>query len=308
MCDLAASSKSVHAHMESCEERLTALRKEKIETNRIKKQLCVLIFCSLLSRRLNLPVILSVEEMAALSDEKGEDVVAAVEVEPNLMSSDLSDIDSEEQDPEPEATPSEDVSEAGSSTVASASRRVSSTSTSGAPTQTRSVKLRIKAAPRIPPPALAKQRELDRAKSASVKQAQAEYRRLDEEVSKVERRLEGIEREFRQLLGTVRVKPLGKDRFYNRVWWFDGCGTTANLVGSGGVVQYGTGRVFLQGPSEFDAEILERKEESEGLTARRLEEEGEEGMLGTGEWAVYSEFEEVRFGFRASCYLHLPEN
>jgi hypothetical protein len=38
MCNLAISSKAIHAHMESCEEQLTALRKEKIEVNRMKKQ------------------------------------------------------------------------------------------------------------------------------------------------------------------------------------------------------------------------------------------------------------------------------
>jgi bromodomain adjacent to zinc finger domain protein 1A len=38
MCNLAISSKAIHGHMESCEEQLTALRKEKIEVNRQKKQ------------------------------------------------------------------------------------------------------------------------------------------------------------------------------------------------------------------------------------------------------------------------------
>jgi len=137
----------------------------------------------------------------------------------------------------------------------------------------------------------AKQREAARAKAASMKQAMAEHRRLDEEVSKLERRLEGIEREFRQLLGSVRVKPLGKDRFYNRIWWFDGMGA-ASLLGSGGIVQYGTGRLFLQGPSVFDQEILDRREEGD-VRARRLEEEGEDGLLGVGEWAVYTDLEEV---------------
>jgi hypothetical protein len=37
MCNLAVSSKAIHTHMESCEEQLTALRKEKIEVNRQKK-------------------------------------------------------------------------------------------------------------------------------------------------------------------------------------------------------------------------------------------------------------------------------
>lgn len=145
--------------------------------------------------------------------------------------------------------------------------------------------------------AQAKERERARAKLASKKQALAESRRLDEEVNKCERRLEQIERDFRKLLGAIRVKPMGRDRFYNRIWWFDGMGS-ASLIGSGGSVQYGTGRIFIQGPSEHDVEILDRREED--IPARRREEEGEEGMLGVGEWAVYDELEVVRFSI-LSC-------
>jgi hypothetical protein len=136
-----------------------------------------------------------------------------------------------------------------------------------------------------------KQRDADRAKQASIKQATAEHRRLDEEVNKLERRLEGIEREFRKLLCTIRVKPLGKDRFHNRIWWFDGMGS-GSLVGSGGVTQYGAGRVFIQGPSEIDMELLVARTD-EGIEERRKEEEGIEGMLGPGDWAVYSDQEEA---------------
>ena len=136
----------------------------------------------------------------------------------------------------------------------------------------------------------AKERELARAKQASVKQALAEHRRLDEEVNKLERRLEGIEREFRKLLGAVRVKPLGRDRFYNRIWWFDGMGA-ASLIGSGGAVQYGSGRIFIQGPSEHDVDYLLRREEN--IPARRAVEEGPEGMLKVGEWAVFDDIEVV---------------
>jgi bromodomain adjacent to zinc finger domain protein 1A len=136
----------------------------------------------------------------------------------------------------------------------------------------------------------AKQREAARAKMSAAKQALAEHRRLDEEVNKLERRLEGIEREFRKLFGAIRVKPMGKDRFHNRIWWFDGMGS-ASLLGSGGSVQYGAGRVFIQGPSEFDVQLLDRADGD--VPARRLDEEGEEGMLGIGEWAVYDNVDEV---------------
>lgn len=198
----------------------------------------------------------SKEEISSSSNGNGEDTIM-------LDSSELSD-----------------VSEGGSEP----------TSATGSKKSTRQKDLRIKAHTI----AHSKEREAARAKQASQKQAIAEHRRLDEEVNKLERRLESIEREFRKLLGAVRVKPLGRDRFYNRIWWFDGMGS-ASLVGSGGIALYGTGRLFIQGPSEFDLQQLEKKalEDAEDITARRKEEEGEEGMLGPQDWAVYTELEEV---------------
>ncbi|KAF8740556.1 hypothetical protein AX14_008167 [Amanita brunnescens Koide BX004] len=230
MCNVAISSKAIHSHMESCEEQLTALRKEKIEVNRLKKQYLE-----------EMNGLLGETKEGSPSSQNGED-------DSTMQESELSD-----------------VSESASESNGKKSRQGRQ--------------------------AHAKEREAARAKQASLKQAQAEHRRLDEEVNKLERRLEGIEREFRKLLGSVRVKPIGRDRFYNRIWWFDGMGS-ASLVGSGGVAQYGTGRLFIQGPSEFDLELLERRRE-EGIDERRREEEGEEGILEPGDWAVYMELEEA---------------
>ncbi|PPQ89585.1 hypothetical protein CVT25_012330 [Psilocybe cyanescens] len=245
MCNLAVSSKAIHAHMESCEEQLTALRKEKIEVNRQKKQYQ--------------------EEMGILLGETKEEESPA----PNGNGDDIAMQDSSELSD----------SEGGSESPSAGGKKSS-----------RQKDLRIKAHTI----AHSKEREAARAKQASQKQAIAEHRRLDEEVNKLERRLEGIEREFRKLLGAVRVKPLGRDRFYNRIWWFDGMGS-ASLVGSGGIALYGTGRLFIQGPSEFDLQQLEKKalEDNEDIDLRRKEEEGEEGMLSSSDWAAYTELEEL---------------
>ncbi|KAH9486764.1 Imitation switch two complex protein 1 [Psilocybe cubensis] len=245
MCNLAVSSKAIHAHMESCEEQLTALRKEKIEVNRQKKQYQ--------------------EEMGVLLDETKEEE----SLTPNGNGDDIA---------MPESSELSD-SEGGSESTSAAGKK-----------STRQKDLRLKAHTI----AHSKEREAARAKQASQKQAIAEHRRLDEEVNKLERRLEGIEREFRKLLGAVRVKPLGRDRFYNRIWWFDGMGS-ASLVGSGGIALYGTGRLFIQGPSEFDLQQLEKKalEDNEDIDQRRREEEGEEGMLKSSDWAAYTELEEI---------------
>ncbi|KAH9944458.1 chromatin remodeling complex protein [Epithele typhae] len=241
MCNLAISSKAIHAHMEFCEEQLTALRKEKIEVNRTKKQQCA---CQP-SLRILLTDRCPIKPRGhgALQGEHKFEINGDGDT---IMrdSSDLSDAPGSENEQ------------------------------SRAPRRT-----------------AAKERELARAKASSVKQAVAEHRRLDEEVNKLERRLEGIEREFRKLLGAVRVKPIGRDRFYNRVWWYDGMGA-ASLIGSGGTVQYTTGRIFIQGASEFDRELLSRRDEN--IEQRRLVEEGPEGMLGSNDWAVYNDIEEVQ--------------
>ncbi|KAJ3530959.1 hypothetical protein NM688_g7641 [Phlebia brevispora] len=238
-CNLAISSKAIHAHMESCEEQLTELRKQKIEVNRTKKAYLE-----------EMNTLMGENKEPEKNGEKKLNGTATGEGTPMAESSDLSEVPA-----------SDGETETGSAPPRQSARR-----------------------------AQAKERELARAKLASHKQAMAEHRRLDEEVNKCERRLEQIERDFRKLLGSIRVKPLGRDRFYNRVWWFDGMGAMS-LLGSGGSVQYGTGRIFIQGPSEFDVEILRRREED--VAARRLEEEGEDGMLDVGEWAVYDDLETV---------------
>lgn len=77
------------------------------------------------------------------------------------------------------------------------------------------------------------------------------------------------------------------------MWWLDGLGS-ASLIGSGGSVLYGTGRLFIQGPSVFDVDLLKRRQvEEQDLERRRDEEEGPEGQLGVGEWAVYEDIEDV---------------
>lgn len=130
-----------------------------------------------------------------------------------------------------------------------------------------------------------------RMKAAEVKSALAERRKLDEDLNKHERRLEAIEREFRQLFGVGRTKLMGKDRFFNRYWWLDGMGA-GQLVTSNGSTAYGTGRLFVQGPNPFDLDIIASK--GEGVVrARQSEEDGEGGPLKPGQWAVYSEPQDI---------------
>lgn len=190
-------------------------------------------------------------------------------------SSDLSDVDSvsSAQDSDLEGSDTEIGSGGGSGGERGTSRSTRQKNSKG----------------KIQSHSLSKQREMARAKNASAKQAQAEYRRLDEEDNKLERRMESIEREFRKWSSVVRLKPLGKDRFHNRYWWFDGIGSSS-LVSGGGSVSYATGRLFVQGPCTADMEIMERKEKDDptfNLSERRSEEE--ECVLNVGEWGYYTD-------------------
>lgn len=95
-----------------------------------------------------------------------------------------------------------------------------------------------------------------------------------------------VEREFRRWQGVIRCRPLGKDRFFCRYWWFDGIGGM-DLATSA----YSTGRLFVQGPSQEDWDFITRKsgqEEAQAM-ARRTREEGadEDGLLGIDEWGYY---------------------
>jgi hypothetical protein len=52
--------------------------------------------------------------------------------------------------------------------------------------------------------------------------------------------------------------------------------------------------VFIQGPSEFDDDILRKRQYiDKDIDSRRLEEEGEGGTLGSNEWAIYHHIDEL---------------
>lgn len=137
------------------------------------------------------------------------------------------------------------------------------------------------------------EREEARAKKAEGKQISAERKRLLDEEEAAIKRLHELEHEFRSHMYTLRARPFGLDRFGNKIWWMDGLGS-ASLIGENGKVQYGTGRVYVQGVEEGDVIWLVQHAEVElpEFEERRAKEEGE-GRLPPGEWGVYDTPEQV---------------
>lgn len=142
---------------------------------------------------------------------------------------------------------------------------------------------------------LAAQREEHKVRMQELRQVTLERKKMDDEEMRIVRREEAIEREFRQHSQAPRLHPMGRDRFLDKYWWFDGVGA-ASVLNSQGQAQYSTGRLFVQGPSAEEWEAL-ADEYGPGLAeleARRKDEYGgEQDVLGTNTWAVYTEPEEI---------------
>ncbi|QRW18814.1 imitation switch two complex protein [Rhizoctonia solani] len=272
LADLAMTSRGIRSFMDECDARLTTLRKEKIEVNRERKR------------------------VAELLEEAG---VSVTKMEEKMNSTANQNGDAEETGDAASETGSASTTplpESGTTTRRKSRTAPSSTapnSHSGTPESTHPVN----------------QRAAARAQAAEhkglVKQRQAHI----DEAAKLEKQLAEIEREFRQLLGATRMKPLGKDRFHNRLWWFDGIagvGATGKVSegkgnkGKGRTVEkerereaQGVGRIFLQGPEKGEWEFVMNGRDERAVQARRIAEEGEEFMLEPGEWAMYAEPEQI---------------
>jgi hypothetical protein len=137
-------------------------------------------------------------------------------------------------------------------------------------------------------------REASKQKAAESRQVNLERKRLDDEEARLNKRDEAIDRDFRRHALAPRLTPLGRDRFFDRYWWFDGIGS-ASLLTPNGAVSYSTGRLFVQGARRDDWEIAlaENERGPKYLEQRRKDEQQAEGVLQPDEWAVYSEAEQV---------------
>lgn len=137
------------------------------------------------------------------------------------------------------------------------------------------------------------ERELSKAKKSESKALSLEKRRLEDEQDRLTLRLRELEYEFRSHIYTLRARPLGVDRFGNKVWWMDGLGSSAPLRVDGKYT-YGTGRVYIQGVDEEEwGYMLDNAEvPREEVEGRRATEEGE-GRLKGGEWGSYDSLDQV---------------
>ncbi|SAL98350.1 hypothetical protein [Absidia glauca] len=90
------------------------------------------------------------------------------------------------------------------------------------------------------------QQQEAREKSQEQRAKATARKKLETEERAVQKKLEVVERDMRKY-STLRVKPLGRDRFYNRYYYLDNIG---------GGQHHGSGKLFVQSPSITDLSML----------------------------------------------------
>ena len=94
------------------------------------------------------------------------------------------------------------------------------------------------------------QREEARVRNQEQKMRNETRKRLDEEERALHKKEEQVERDLRKY-STHRIKPLGRDKFYNRYYYLDDIG---------GTLVHGSGRLFVQCPSDTDLIIIQERD------------------------------------------------
>ncbi|KAF8310996.1 hypothetical protein DL93DRAFT_2083951 [Clavulina sp. PMI_390] len=275
LCEICIASRVVRAHIDWGDASLTELRKEKIEVNREKRRLTD-----------------EIAQIDAKIDPEGEgSKVDAGQNKETVSEKPASTVDMSSPAPGP-LSEEDELESKQNGNLSDATDDVPASGRRKRPSVLRRVSSKLSIdSPNNKVASHTKDRAQARIKAAELKSAIAERRKLDEELNKVERRLEAIEREFRQLFGVGRTRHMGRDRFFNRYWWLDGMGI-GQLITSNGSASYGTGRIFVQGPSVFDLEVISAR--GEGVVeARQREEDGPDGSLAPGAWGMYSEPQEI---------------
>ncbi|KAF9150807.1 hypothetical protein BG015_007352 [Linnemannia schmuckeri] len=113
---------------------------------------------------------------------------------------------------------------------------------------------------------LLRQRALMKAKSAEQKLRYDARKKLADREAALNRKEEQIDRDSRRY-GIARVRPLGKDRFYNRYWYFDGI-----------TMDHGTDRLYVQSPSFLDLEVMRTSGNKNQILERQKTEDPTGGL------------------------------
>lgn len=156
-----------------------------------------------------------------------------------------------------------------------------------------------------------KQRE-EKAKAAKTGSKQSkEFTKLLKEIEKLRKEIAYREKEISvcdadlREANCQRTKVLGRDRFWNRYYWFErnGMPFTGLTDGSTGEYGYANARIWVQGPDEMERlgfidlpeDLQHTYQQDHGLTVpeRKAKEEGATSLRTANEWGYYDDPESI---------------
>ncbi|KAK3313884.1 hypothetical protein B0H66DRAFT_366101 [Apodospora peruviana] len=277
ICMLTAETKAVRGYMEVCSETMTGYRKEKIEWQRKRKQ--------------------AIEDLKSLNDERKillpDNLPPSPPLEPVKINGDIkmSDADSLLADhTSDEVQDSEDEAVLGGRKLRRAQDRLAERKRKAEKEQER--KERAEAAAKMPK------------QSKQFIKLEKDIQKKEQEISECEKQIRNLDNDLREA-DCPRTRVLGKDRFWNRYYWFERNGMPyaglpdSSTAGAG----YANGCIWVQGPDDLEREgyidmIPEYRDEYKAkfdmtVPERKKLEEGNTSVYNARQWGFYSEGEEV---------------
>ncbi|KAK3357335.1 hypothetical protein B0T25DRAFT_538898, partial [Lasiosphaeria hispida] len=275
ICMLTAETKAIRGYMEDCSETMTGYRKEKIDWQRKRKQ--------------------AIEELRGLNDQRKillpANLPPSPPLEPTKLNGDvkMSDVDDIPNHTSDEIPDSDDGALAGrklrrgQDRAAERKRRAE---------KAQEKKEKAEAAAKIPK------------QSKQFLKVLKDIRKKEDEIAECEKEIAIIDNDLREA-DCPRTRVLGKDRFWNRYYWFERNGMPyAGLPSSSTAASgYANGCIWVQGPDELEREgyIDMKPEYQEEYVAkfemtvpeRKKREEGATNVFNAWQWGYFSEPEDV---------------
>ncbi|KAL2024404.1 hypothetical protein VTK56DRAFT_8215 [Thermocarpiscus australiensis] len=276
ICMLTADTKAIRGYMEDCSEQMTAYRKEKIEWQRKRKQL--------------------IEELKSLNDQRKillpDNLPPSPPLEPVKTNGDVKMSDVEDL---PVNNTSDEVPDSEDEGPARKLRRGND----------RAAERKRKAEK--------EQERKEKAEAAATKAPKQskqfqkvlrDIQKKEDEIAECEREIAVIDNDLREA-DCPRTRVLGKDRFWNRYYWFERNGMPYGGLPNSSTASagYANGCIWVQGPDDLEREgyidmIPEYQDEYRAkfnmtVPERKKLEEGGTSVFNASHWGYYADPEDV---------------
>ncbi|TAQ83423.1 hypothetical protein B7494_g8256 [Chlorociboria aeruginascens] len=268
VCMLTAETKAIRGYMEECSEQMTAFRKEKIQWQREKKQYAEELRVLLEERKTLLPPSLP---SPPTEMPNGDTKTTGVEEKENSLGDETIDTD---EDPHPGRSlrhGNDRAAERKRKRDARQEKKAKAQAEAKLPKQSKQVTKLLKD--------IAKKQD-------KIKNCEDEIATLDNDLREAD---------------CPRTRVLGKDRFWNRYYWFERNGMPyAGLPNSSTAdAGYANGCIWIQGPDDMEREgYIEMKPEWQHeymckfnmtVPQRKILEEGGTNVFNARQWGYYDE-------------------